>query len=189
DVAVDATHSRHAGNVYAAWDELAPPTKGGFPRDLLRVSRSTDHGRTFSAPKAASEIHHTQAPDIAVGPDGRVYLAFQVDGQFWLSISNDGGRIFGRPNLVANVIPFDSYQFRPMGETRCRRGPSHCLPAYTFPRCDTSQAVAVDGSGVHIVWSARNTQNEAKIFIDTSPDGRTWSNPPRQIDDAPVGHE
>ena len=56
NLAVDQTNGRYSGNVYTAWVEIAPPTPGGFPQDLLRFARSTDHGRTFSAPRPLSPL-------------------------------------------------------------------------------------------------------------------------------------
>src|SRR5205085_9580003 len=107
NLTVDLTGGPHSGNVYAAWDELAPPARGGFPRDLMRVSRSTDHGATFSPPRPASAIVHAMFPDLAVGPSGTVYLAFPVETQFWMAVSTDGGAHFHIPSLVGDTIPFE----------------------------------------------------------------------------------
>ncbi len=61
-IAADRTSSPCRGNVYFSWSRFTG--NGGV---ALYVSRSTDHGATFSTPTKVSEsIHILQGPDIAI---------------------------------------------------------------------------------------------------------------------------
>jgi hypothetical protein len=42
---------------------------------------------------------------------------------------------------------------------------------------------------VHVVWSARNEDGQAKIFARNSADGHKWSHPAVQLDSVPSGHQ
>jgi hypothetical protein len=60
-----------AGEVWTAWTEY---------QGRLRISRSSDGGRTFSEPKhiAGSDSRPARAPSVAVDGDGRAHLAWTV---------------------------------------------------------------------------------------------------------------
>ncbi|MDR7520572.1 MAG: sialidase family protein, partial [Armatimonadota bacterium] len=104
--------SPHHGNVYVSWT-LFP----GAGQDQILFSRSTDHGVTFSAPiKISKDIANAQGSDIAVAPDGTVYVVWRqfaflkpgvVDAIMFVK-STDGGRTFTAPQMVAAVtVPYD----------------------------------------------------------------------------------
>jgi len=135
-LAVDTSHSRHAGNVYVAYLECA----GSAPRgpcaneneSVIHVVRSTDHGRTFSPPAviAGPEGRFTSMPDLAVGPDGSVHVTFRSSptaGQrpIWIARSTNGGATFSPAQLVARFTTFDSGQFAltPAEVLQCGDGP------------------------------------------------------------------
>src|SRR4051794_6277274 len=74
NLAVDQTARSHAGNVYVAWSQYT----GQAGNNAVLVSRSTDHGLTFSQPIRATPVALGTASfaDVAVGPDGAVYVTF-----------------------------------------------------------------------------------------------------------------
>jgi len=107
--------SPHAGNVYTCWARFtaSPQNNGVF------LSRSTDGGRTFSAPRRLSSgTHGNQFCDIAVTRSGDVYVgwrqfAFDPDrGQMqdnavaWVTSTN-GGRTFTKPRIVTEFVGWD----------------------------------------------------------------------------------
>lgn len=87
------------GTLYAAWSEY---------EGRLWLSRSGDGGRSFSAPlQVAGGPGEAPArgPDLAAGPDGRVYLAWTVGddpaADIRVAVSTDGGRTFSAGRVVA----------------------------------------------------------------------------------------
>jgi hypothetical protein len=49
--------------------------------------------------------------------------------------------------------------------------------------------VAADAQGVHVVWSARDADGQAKIFARNSANGLSWSTPSVTLDTMPTGHQ
>ena len=89
------------GVLVATWTEYDGP---------LWVSRSSDGGRSFSAPQRLAGGSHeppARAPALAVGAAGTVYLAWTVgevaSADIHLARSVDGGRSFSRPERVATT--------------------------------------------------------------------------------------
>lgn len=105
--------SPYAGNVYTAWSVF----QGVNGNNEIRLSRSTDHGVTFSNPMKISEGSlGNQFPDIAVTRNGTVYIAWNghvgsrangYDAMLWVR-STDGGRSFTKPAVAANFDGFDA---------------------------------------------------------------------------------
>jgi hypothetical protein len=85
------------GQLYAAWTEY---------EGRLLISRSTDAGQTFSAPLlvAGTSQLPTRAPALAIGPEGRVHLAWTVGedprADIRVAISDDEAASFGPPRTV-----------------------------------------------------------------------------------------
>ncbi|NNG25129.1 sialidase family protein [Telluria aromaticivorans] len=85
------------GSVYAAWTEYD---------GMLWLARSRDGGRSFSRPQLiAGDVKlPARGPSLAIGPAGRLYLAWAVgedhDADIRVSLSSDGGGTFAAPVLV-----------------------------------------------------------------------------------------
>lgn len=77
------------------------------------VTRSDDGGRTFAEPVAASQaenvfVYALERPAIAVGPAGRLYVAWPEDsypGHIWYAVSDDGGHSFGPSQRLSGSGP------------------------------------------------------------------------------------
>src|SRR5206468_11857853 len=111
NLTVDQTTGASSGNVYVAWSQY----DGFAPNNAVLFSRSTDHGLTFSRPVRVTPVALGTASfaDLAVGPDGTVYLAFVTypspsnpGSDVWLSKSTDGGASFGPASHVATIRLF-----------------------------------------------------------------------------------
>src|SRR6266511_1624213 len=194
NLTVDQTGGSHSGNVYVAWSQY----NGFAGNNAIFFSRSTNHGVSFSAPYRVNPVAKGTGSytDLAVGPDGTVYLTFltyatpsRPTTTVWLLRSTNGGASFQAPVRVANIALFDSSQFSGNGFSDCGDGPFACPTGLTFSRFTSNSAVAADAVGVHVVWSARNGAGQAKIFVRNSPDGVHWSAPPAQIDAVATGHQ
>jgi hypothetical protein len=194
NLTVDQTMGSHSGNVYVAWSQY----NGFAGNNAVLFSRSTDHGLTFSRPIRMTPVALGTASftDVAVGPDGAVYLTFLTypsssnpSTDVWLSKSTDGGTSFGAPAHVASIVQFDSSQYSGNGFSDCGDGPFACPTGLTFSRFFSSSAVAADATGVHVVWSARTASGQAKIFARNSPDGISWPNAATTLDTVAAGHQ
>jgi len=194
NLTVDQTAGPFSGNAYVAWSQY----DGFAPNNAVLFSRSTDHGLTFSTPVRVTPVAHGTASfaDLAVGPDGAVYLAFLTypsssnpSSDVWLSKSTNGGASFGPAAHVATITLFDSTQFSGNGATDCGDGPFACPSGLTFSRFTSAPAVAADATGVHVVWNAELPSGQSKVFARNSPDGTAWPAPATTLDTVAVGHQ
>jgi hypothetical protein len=193
NLAVDQTAGSNSGNIYVAWSQYT----GLAGNNVVLLSRSTDHGLTFSHPVRVAEALGTASfADLAVGPDGAVYVTFidypsssNPSTDIRLAKSIDGGQTFGPPVNVASIDQFDSSQYSGNGASDCGDGPFACPTGFTFSRFFSSSAVAANPTGVHVVWAARTASGQSKIFVRNSPDGVSWPTPAATLDTVAAGHQ
>ncbi len=137
-----------AGNPYIAWTGLSQ-NQSGFG---ILLSKSTDHGSTFSAPVVASGTStDAENPEIAVDNNGNIviaYVDFAATGSPVSSVrSTDGGVTFSAPSRISQ--------------------PSESLGNPPF--------VAVDSTGAAYVIYQDNSQSTATIKLAVATDGRTFA--------------
>lgn len=168
-------------NVYIAWNRV--------PGGRVLLSRSTDAGKTFSAPVVVSDapVPTAASADPAVGPHGEVYAAW-IDtgtGNIFVDISFDGGRTFGTDNLVTTINP--SF-VDPFG----RIGFKVPIPAQPHRGVNAGPNIDVDRSGglfngrlyITYVDLGPGGLPNTDVFVQFSDDlGATWSAPPRRVND------
>jgi hypothetical protein len=202
----DWPDSPHEGNVYVSWT-LFP----GGGQDEILFARSTDHGVTFSKPiKVSKRIAFGQGSDIAVAPDGTVYVfwrqfdfvAARIDDAIVFVKSTDGGRTFSDPRVARAIIPYDlSDQYVSGGSARdCGDGPFECVSRYVFHRTFSAPNAVVDAGGsVYVTWeqlipAANNgdtfrPDGKSHVVVSKSTNGgATWSTPV-PIDPQAAGHQ
>jgi hypothetical protein len=194
NLTVDQTTRETSGNVYVAWSQY----NSFAPSNAVLFSRSTDHGGSFSQPIRVTPVAQGTASfaDLAVGPDGAVYLTYityasssNPSSDVWLSKSTDGGLSFGAPAHVASIALFDSTQFSGNGATDCGDGPFACPTGLTFSRFTSAPAVAADATGVHVVWNGELPSGQSKVFVRNSPNGVNWPSAAATLDAIAVGHQ
>jgi hypothetical protein len=187
---INLTADRANGNVYVVWARYP----GQSANNALYFTRSTDHGATFSKPIRITQGNaEEQFADLDVRPDGTIYLTFRTfsvqgptQNAIWIARSTNAGVSWSAPQLLAEITPFDSDDF---GATDCGDGPFACASGLTYSRFASLSAVAADATGVHVVWSAREADGQAKIFVRNSPNGVSWPTPAFTIDSVPTGHQ
>ena len=171
NLTVDQTGGDTDGNVYVAWSEY----HAFGPTNAVLFSRSTDGGDSFSKPhRVTPQILGTASyADLAVGPDGTVYLTYTTDPSaanpvpdVWLQVSTNAGASFGAPIHIAEITPFSSSQFSgTTGTVDCGDGPFACESGFTFSRFFSNGAVAADDDGVHVVWASENEDGQSQVYV------------------------
>jgi len=195
NIVADQTSGPFSGNVYVAWSQYT----GKAANNSILLSRSTDHGLTFSSANRVTPVEQGTGSftDLAVGPDGAVYLTYltypsspRPTSDVWLLKSVNGGASFGPPSHVASITRFDSDQFSGgIGAVDCGDGPFACPSGFTYSRFFSSSAVAADASGVHVVYAGELPSGQSKVFVRNSADGVSFSAPPVQLDGVATGHQ
>ncbi|HEU4355960.1 MAG TPA: sialidase family protein [Actinomycetota bacterium] len=168
-----------AGNIYVAQTNFH--ASGTSP---IRFSRSTNGGLTFSKPKGISTggtsgTRSNQGADIAVGPDGTVFVAYQTDAggndrESGIGIvrSTDCGRSWGQPVRVGSLV---------QGQA----------PGVAF-RTPTFAVVSVDDTDSETVYVAYQSlvDGDYDILAQRSADGgSTWGAPVTVNDDPGDRHQ
>ena len=161
-IEVDRTASACSGNVYFAYSRFTG--NGGVG---IYLSRSTDHGATFSTPKKVSAgVHDVQFPDISVTRNGHVYITFrqieaqgqQTDGVDVVK-SVDCGQSFSSPRQLNSFTAMGVTDLGTDGSTArdCGDAPP-CQSGYTFFRADTGPRSTADQAAssevVHVAYEA-----------------------------------
>ena len=197
NLTADQTDGEHSGNVYVAWSQYS----AFAPTNAVLFSRSTDQGDTWSNPfRVTPQEHGTGSfADVAVGPDGTVYLTYvtypsssRPTADVWLLVSTDGGVSFGAPIHVSSMELFDSNQFAgATGTVDCGDGPFACESGFTFSRFFSNSAVAGDDDGVHVVWASENGDGQSQVFAwNADAAGENGDDEPAVIADNPEdGHQ
>jgi hypothetical protein len=153
-----ATDERGAMSVLYAVGKEMPGQR--WPVSALRFVRSTDRGRTWSAPVTVNDgtefgSHNFHA--LTAAPDGSLYATWldarQGRSGVWMSRSADGGRSWEKNR-----------------------------PIYTEPTCPCCRtAVAVGGDGaVYVAWRAILAGDVRDVVVTRSEDGgASWATPVR----------
>ncbi|HET8657190.1 MAG TPA: sialidase family protein [Longimicrobiaceae bacterium] len=153
------------GNLYVAWTEFRRH------ESVILFARSTDGGRSFSAPVLVSDrtgspkdtVGAEEGTDVAVGPDGSVYVVWSDSLGIWIDRSDDAGRHFGADRLVAHT-------------------PDIVFSIPGIERANGYPGVEVDprSGRLYVAW-VDPRRGAPTVFLATSGDrGATWS-PPREV--------
>ena len=196
NLTADQTDGEFSDNVYVAWSQYHGLQSGN---NAVLFARSTDHGLSYTRPFKVTPNEHGTASfvDLAVGPDGTVYLAYltypsssRPTADVWLLRSDDGGVSFTSPSHVASIELFDSNQFAgATGTVDCGDGPFICESGFTFSRFFSNSAVAADEDGVHVVWASELATGQNKVFVRNSTDGGETFGSAATLDGVTVGHQ
>lgn len=150
------------GAIYVAWTEFRRH------ESAILFARSTDGGASFAAPVEISDrpgspkdsVGADEGTDLAVAPDGTVYVVWSDSVGIHLDRSADGGRTFGADVLVARTpdIVFDV-----PGVARANGYPSLELD----PR----------SGRLYVAWVDARSGVPAPYLATSSDGGASWSAP------------
>lgn len=184
------------GYVFAAWSEFH-----GSGCNEIDVSRSTDHGATFSAPtKVSGGLCSNQGPNFAFGPSGQVYLAWAANngGSFSQNATSNGaafissldnGQTYSPANIVVDFAPFTSDQFSGNGARECGDAPFDCPTGFTFPRFDLAYpTIATNGNDILMGFQV-SVGGQGQIQLTKSSNGGASWTTPTAIDPQANGHQ
>ena len=184
-------NSPHYGNLYVGFTEFRSATTHGSGNAPVAVSKSTDGGKSFSAPQQLSPAtnHDTnngrQGTDIATGPDGSVYVAFEQASLQVVAISRDGGESYGKAVPIAGVTdiqdPIPGANFRtdsfPSISADPRKGSKTVYASWATRRANGGRIVVATSTNGGRTWGAPVTVSGAEGYaffngMDVAPDGR-----------------
>lgn len=165
----DNTRSKYAGNLYIGW------TRWRLTDSQMVLSRSTDDGKTWSAPVEIDA--HPGLPrddngaaegfDGAVAPDGTLYAVWSQDNEIMLTVSKDGGKSFSHARAVIHTAPI-------------------MFAIETLDRANGFPQIAVDPKSgrIYVTWSDYRN-GDLDVFVSSSSDrGKHWSSATRVNNDA-----
>jgi hypothetical protein len=162
--------SKFSGNVYVSWTLfIGVPGKA----EPIVFSRSTDGGKTFSAPQRLSASHNNnriggrQGSTIRADASGNIYVVWEdgvtingtkTSAQVFAK-SSDGGVSFSRPDVISPVVDLPSP-----------------LPGSSF-RNDSFPAVDIDqvSGTVYVAWADFQSGRGQVMLSSSSDGGSTWS--------------
>jgi len=185
-IAVDNSGGPYDGNVYVTWAHT------GDPRSI-RIVRSEDAGRTWSAPISLDPGDWTNGARPIVGPDGAVHVVWLRHAGFTelhAARSTDGGRTFSAPETVARFPDITDSGACPgytsvNGKIRVYEMPSVAVDSHGSPD-PASPDYNPDRGRLYVTWPAKGVQSgDATDVWLTSRDPSTgaWSTRLRVNDD------
>jgi len=195
---VDTSGGTYNGRAYLAWSELSNTATNNVAQ--VEVSHSTSTSPlTFTAPTAqtGTDLFHHGA-NLAVGPNGEVYLAWSAfdfpssgisGGTIRLLKSTDGGTTWVNPNpsdpnpnqtvATLNVTP----------SILTSGGVSIRTRDFPYLAVDTTPVGSSTRGNLYLVYqsktSASSTDNSDIFFAESTDGGATWSTP-RTINKGPA---
>ncbi|KAA0211728.1 T9SS type A sorting domain-containing protein [Ignavibacteria bacterium CHB1] len=172
----DQTGGPYSNNLYMSYSDFSQPVR-------IRFLRSTDQGITWSTPVTIFGPGNAQGSNIAVGPDGRVYLAWRGGSESFCKVSTNGGVSFDLGGIAGSYSDpgtFNSSVGRYVLKNNIR------VNGFPMLACDLSNGP--HRGNVYMVYGTNPPGPDvADIFMVRSTDGGvSWNtfSPVRVNDDA-----
>lgn len=153
DDAPDLALDDRNGTLYLAWTRsLAVDTAP------VVVSRSSDGGRTWSAPVPLPGLEHAHLASIVVTPGGDVVVAgIDAAHGIWIVRSTDGGRTFGAVRTAAPLLANPSAE--------CSLAALSPLPREEQTCAGPNPTVVVRGDRVFVVYADAAANRTQDVFV------------------------
>ena len=183
-IAVDTNPaSPYRDSVYVAWDNASFGNGKSSANNALLFSRSTDGGRTFSAPIAVSSLNGGAnaviGGDPFVGPNGELYVAWHdiQNSRLMVNHSFDGGTTFGQPVAIAPTrVAFDAV-IAPQASRHALLYPACGADASSGPARGTLYCSWMDetaANGTDILASRSTDRGASSLTCRMGPPGKEW---------------
>jgi len=167
-IVADNSKGKFAGNLYVGW------TRWRLTDSQMVLSRSTDDGKTWSAPVEIDS--HPGLPrddngaaegfDGTVGPDGTLYTIWSQDNELMFTSSRDGGKTFSRARAIIHTAPI-MYAIDTLER------------ANGFPQL----AIGPKSNHLYVSWSDYRNGDIDVFLAESSDKGKHWSSPIRVNND------
>ncbi len=178
-IAADANPlSPFVNNLYVSWTSFL--SRGGVE---IKFARSTDGGQSFEPPLRLRRAGSQQFSLPVVGPDGEVYVIWQLGSTFRLARSTDGGQTFARDRRVASFIPIGT-----IDPDTGRRMLNGGFRVATYPAMAADTSPGPHRGNLYVVWSDGRHGDADILFTRSTDGGETWSFPPMRINDDEQGN-
>ncbi len=167
-IIADNSKSKFAGNLYVGW------TRWRLTDSQMVLSRSTDDGKTWSAPIEIDA--HPGLPrddngaaegfDGTVGPDGTLYTIWSQDDNLMFTASRDGGKTFARARPIIHTAPI-------------------MYAIDTLERANGFPQIAIDpkSNRLYVTWSDYRNGDIDVFVAESSDQGKHWCSPIRVNND------
>ena len=176
ETVIELVRSEDGGTTWSDPIEVSPRARYAF-----LFNQGTDAITQEEVGQASSVRQVVQGPDVAVAPDGTLYVAwmdstpddtFEGLGEIYVNRSDDAGETFERPRRAAGFL---EPGFR-------SRNAAFRSWASAFPKL----GIGSDGE-VYVMWVAvprQNPEDDGDVFmVRSSNKGQSWSSPVRVNDD------
>lgn len=177
-LACDQTGGPYSNHVYVSYSDFTSPV-------TIKFYRSTNLGSSWLGPQTLFGPGNAQGSNIAVGPDGRVFVAWYGTGVVRLRYSTDGGATFGTYIYAAAYTEPGIYN--PSYGRYVLKGN---IRVNGFPQLACDLTNGPYRGNVYMNYSANPIgPDNADVFLVRSTDGGiTWnSSSPVRVNDDPAG--
>jgi|GEM_PF-2401314 len=177
-IAVDKTGGTYDGNIYVVWarNTVGTVNSDGFRIFLRRGERTAETTAiTWSAAQQVGPENFTQGAQVAIGPNGQVYVAYQNQSSAGLSTatsqlfsySTDGGDTFTSGVFVSSVTSVNQYLSGPYAWAR------HA----SFPTLGVNPKTGT----IFIAWADRRNGDDDILLSKSTDGGVSWLSSPVRV--------
>jgi len=177
-IAVDKTDGAHDGNIYVVWSRCTGTVSTDGYRIYFRRGTRSGTTITWQPSQLVGPDTFTQGAQVAVGPNGEVYVAYlrmtsssiPTGNAILISKSTNGGSTFSTiGTLVSNVDAVSWYL----------SGASEWARHASFPTLGVSMASGT----VFVAWADDRNEDDDILLSRSTTGGTSWSAPIRVNDD------